>query len=468
MVLPTPSHKWSPIEDLPQDWQTTLVNPQVSALVQVWHEQAGELREKELYKNFLQKLRRQWAIETGVIEQFYSLSEGATKTLIEHGLDAALISHEESDESPESVVTKIKDQYQAIEGLYQFVSSARPLGKSYIKELHQVLTAHQPTYRARDTLGNEVERELPRGEWKKLPNNIEGPGGYRFEFCPPEHVEREMERLLELYDAHQKMSPNNVPPNVEAAWLHHRFALIHPFTDGNGRVARCLATLVLLKANWLPLVVTRHDRASYIDALRNADLGDLSPLVALIDSLQRKAIREALSLSEDVIHEASAIRTVLDSVKGRLAERRAKFTEQIASEGVGFKAYARGAQRNSAEANYHYFQIIQCARALGYYANLALFQAWALLAIDTETHTEILFSLHGIGHTSTGVLGCSAMVYNKETTDDGQRMIGDVRPLGDAPFEFTYADDPLDVEKRFRKWLDERVMEGLDHWQKGI
>ena len=43
-------------------------------------------------------------------------------------------------------------------------------------------------------------------------------------------------------------------PEVEAAWLHHRFGQIHPFQDGNGRVARALATMIFLRAGFVPLV----------------------------------------------------------------------------------------------------------------------------------------------------------------------------------------------------------------------
>ena len=42
---------------------------------------------------------------------------------------------------------------------------------------------------------------------------------------------------------------------MEAAWLHHRFVQIHPFQDGNGRIARALSTLIFVKAGWFPLVV---------------------------------------------------------------------------------------------------------------------------------------------------------------------------------------------------------------------
>ena len=46
-----------------------------------------------------------------------------------------------------------------------------------------------------------------------------------------------------MYTEHQGCG---VPLEVEAAWLHHRFTQIHPFEDGNGRVARALASLVFI------------------------------------------------------------------------------------------------------------------------------------------------------------------------------------------------------------------------------
>ena len=78
-----------------------------------------------------------------------------------------------------------------------------------------------------------------------------------------------------------------VSPDVLAAWVHHRFTQIHPFQDGNGRVARLLATLIFIRAEWLPLVVGRDDRVRYLDAFEAADKGEFLPLVAFFDTLQR-------------------------------------------------------------------------------------------------------------------------------------------------------------------------------------
>ena len=101
-----------------------------------------------------------------------------------------------------------------------------------------------------------------------------------------------MDRLIEYHRGHE-----SVAPEVEAAWLHHRFTQIHPFQDGNGRIARALATLVFVKAGWFPLVVRNEGRARYLDALERADAGDLSELVKLFASRQKDELLEALSIA---------------------------------------------------------------------------------------------------------------------------------------------------------------------------
>jgi Fic family protein len=494
LLIPDPkARRWRPIDDLPTNWEL-LIDPQVPALVKTWLDQAAELRERKSFHEFEKRLRRQFAVETGAIENIYRISDGATKTLIEKGLDAALLSHDDTDEPPDVVVARIKDQYRAIEGLYQFVSHQRQLTKSYILELHQVLTEHQQTHEARDTLGRYVRAELPRGRWKMMPNNVEGPDGFFFEFCPPIQVESEMDSLLRFHFQHEKAL---VSPLVEAAWLHHRFSLVHPFADGNGRVARCLATLVLLRARWLPLVITRSDKPSYIAALRTADDGDLSSLIAMFGNLQRRAIREALSVGEETLRESSRIQGILDGLKIALEKRREEkndlisqslqvatalqftaksrlqdlahdISDTVKTVDQAYKAFAYGAASGDANAHYNYHQIVQCARQLGYYANMSGFRAWSALALETEVRTELLFSFHEMGHGSSGVLCCAPMTYTKRPDDDGRTIIGEVVPLAAEPFEFTYAEPAENVNRRFEKWLDECVAVGLARWKNEV
>lgn len=488
------SHAWHPIKDLPEKW-SDLKDSQVEALMAAWQEQAKRLQGTHTYTEFLTRLRRQWAVETGILERLYSLSDGATKTLIEKGLDAAFIGREDTDQDPTDVAAIIQDQHTAIEGLYQLISGQRPLGTSYIKELHRTLTEHQTLYHGRDTLGQAVMRALPKGEWKKLPNNVEGPEGFSFEFCPPEQVDSEVDSLLAKHRTHEEEW--HVPPYVEAAWIHHAFTLIHPFTDGNGRVARCLATLVFLRHNWFPLVVTRNDRAEYISSLREADRGDLRRLVTLFVVLQRRAIREAFSLSEALAVEKIAIGSILNAVKNRFSRLRQEqetqkrqvldiadslqehvsmrleevaeeVTQALKEQDNRFKAYSTNAARGQDNAGYNYYQTVGCAKTHGYFANLEAYQAWADLTILTGTRTELLFAFHGMGKGSTGVIACAAMYYTKQASDGRETMIGEVTPLSEEPFALTYSEDPKAVLRRFKDWVTDRIILGLDRWRQDL
>lgn len=290
------SHAWSPITDLPADWQA-LVDPALVDLAQRWVKESQAIREHALLRDFVARLCRQYAIETGAIEEIYHISRNATMVLIDRGIDAALLSHGDTEEPADLVVARIEDQHRAIMGVYQFVASQRRLTKSFLLELHQVLTENQQTLMGRDSLGQWVERELPRGRWKPWPNNVGGPGGFHYEFCPPVQVDSEIDQLLAWYESHAEAG---VSPIVESAWLHHRFVQIHPFADGNGRSARCLASMVLVKAGWLPIVVTRDDKPAYFLALQAADDGDLRPLVKLFSLLQSIALRQALRVAAEI------------------------------------------------------------------------------------------------------------------------------------------------------------------------
>lgn len=287
-------HKWQPIEDLPADW-STLRSDELAALLRVWKVQRTRLDGTAALAEFQARMIRSWSIETGILERLYTLDLGVTLTLVERGFDAALIGHGDTDLPPSQLITILGDHREAAEGLFQFVKQERTLSQTHIRALHQVITRHQDAVDAIDTPGNAVRVPLLKGAYKKLPNNPGTPGTaeVRHEYCPPEHVESEMQRLVELHLNH-----TDVPFEIEAAWLHHRFAQIHPFQDGNGRVARALATLVCLRAGAFPLMIQRQDKPAYIKALEQADQGDLHPLVILFRRQQNDAFVKALSLSQ--------------------------------------------------------------------------------------------------------------------------------------------------------------------------
>ena len=257
------AHAWDFISDYETD-PAELAQPELKHLAAVWQEQRERLETQDSFVRFNERLHREWAIETGLIERLYAFDRGVTQLLIEHGIDAALIPHADGQQ-PESVAAMIGDHQAAVESIFRFVRGERPLSTSYVKEMHALMTRNQAWAEAADAQGRIGRVELVRGDYKRWPNNPRRPDGSIHEYCPPEHVAAEMDRLIELHQAHV-----SVPPEVEAAWLHHRFTQIHPFQDGNGRIARALATLVFVKAGWFPLVVRNEGRVRYLDALELA------------------------------------------------------------------------------------------------------------------------------------------------------------------------------------------------------
>lgn len=387
----------------------------------------------------------------------------------------------------------LRDQEQAINGIYAQVESGQPLSISFIKQLHQVITATQQTAAGEDPLGQPVETPLLRGEWKRQPNRMQFEDGRTLRFAPPEQVAAEMEQLIALHRAHLV---GGVAPEVEAAWLHHRFALIHPFQDGNGRVARCLASYVLIRAGWFPLVIRRGDRPAYLTALREADSGSLQPLVAHFAALQRSEVRRALSLSEQVVHQPkledslAEIGRVFDRRRRESEEKRRqalttadtlhhlltedveavskKLTSVLQQQNRRYNVKAFGAGSTDEKHDYNVWQVLECARGLGYFANVSLYHAWAKLQIRAAGIWEVLFSIHGSGTGGNrGIFACSCSLSRRESDgqDPNRTKIIELLSVTDEPFEFTYLEEPIDVQRRFRAWSQGAIVKAMNLWR---
>ncbi len=205
-----------------------------------------------------------------------------------------------------------------------------------------------------------------------------------------------MERLLALY---QETAEEH--PLVRAAWLHHRFIRIHPFKDGNGRVARALTLLVLLRARYAPLVVDRTQRGTYIDALDQANGGDLRDLVRLFARLEEIALRSELEQPAEPAAEGAGALAVARAYAQRLrALQDVEFTdratkaEALAGElhkkvvayleelGAGIRDQFREADSQALwsvydakppdeRARYWQKQIIRTAREVDFFTNLS-------------------------------------------------------------------------------------------------
>ncbi|NET47849.1 MAG: Fic family protein [Merismopedia sp. SIO2A8] len=85
-------------------------------------------------------------------------------------------------------------------------------------------------------------------------------------------------------------------PVEMATEIHARLVTIHPFTDGNGRVARLLMNLYLLRTSYPLAIIQASSRAAYIDAVVAWQSGDKTPLLLMVVNCVKVSAIEILSL----------------------------------------------------------------------------------------------------------------------------------------------------------------------------
>ena len=193
----------------------------------------------------------------------------------------------------------LADQESALEMVFSTVREERPLSHLVLCEWHALLTRHQETVVGLTPEGRRVQVPFEeKGVYKVRPNNPRRPDGVIHEYCPPEHCRSEMDRLFSLYADIRKKS---YPAEAEAAWLHHRFVATHPFRDGNGRVARLLMAYAYVRRGLPPPVIRAAERDAYIDALEEADGGNLRLLTEELAGLAMPTLRRAVRAAERVL-----------------------------------------------------------------------------------------------------------------------------------------------------------------------
>lgn len=476
-------YQWRPISPISdQDRKIDLAAMQ--PIYETWR--AAEARLEQLsptgLKEFNRRLVRRLSIETGILERLYELDRGTTEALITKGFVEELVSRSSTDIEPSRLIDILRDQEAAIQLVMDCVAHSRPLTKGFIHELHTVLTKHEDSTIAIDQFGNRREIPLLKGKFKELPNNPRREDGSIHEYCPPIQVGSEIDNLLNWLEEYGKEDPI-----IVASWLHHRFTQIHPYQDGNGRTARALTTLVLLKAKLLPLVIDRNLRTEYIESLEAADLGDLSKLASLFARLERGAIMQALSVDadEEISYQKSLTSAVIENLSAKFNRRKqAKFAElrQVNDVAIALRALTRscleaefnrlGASISSVSnphinisnggpdndnGHWYKFEVTKSANENDKYANFSEAHYFIKASIRVETERLVFVtSFHHVGRELSGIMEatCFARLESYEGSDDREYAEEDFFISSIEPFVFTYKTNLKDITDAFKRWLD--------------
>ena len=365
------------------------------------------------------------------------------------------MSHGDTNVPTQTLMNHLKDHLDAVDFVFDIVKENRPLTTSFIKELHQLVTRHQIHAEGRDQFGTKTKIVLLKGKYKEWENNPTRDDGTLILYCPPVHVVSEMESLVTIYN---DLVGKNTHPIIISAWVHHAFTTIHPFQDGNGRVGRLLASLILIKFNYFPFTVIREEaRVKYIDALEKADHNQPQMLVDYFCATQRRNIEKALNI-QDV--SASSLAAVADIFAKKLDNwhqkrheeyetwlsdnRRIIFNKSVDSLNT-YKAQLKSQFNGGVEMlitsasfddtkkqHYYYGQIIQYATKHDYYFNRTLPKAWILFKINLSPTKkyQLGFTLHHFGYENTAVAIGAFLEFKGDTqkkSDDLTSSI-DIKP----------------------------------------
>jgi Fic family protein len=399
----------------------------------------------------------------------YSLDRGTTEVLVERGIDARLIPRDASDRDPEWVAQVIQDHADVLDGLFAFVKGERQLSTSYIKELHAALLRHQEAAVVQDQFGQLMEVRLERGAYKKLPNNPRRPDGEIHEYCPPEHVASEMDNLIRMHHEH---IAKDVPVEIEAAWLHHRFTQIHPFTDGNGRVARALGSLVFLKGGWSSIVISEPDKPRYIDALEVADSGNLQALTDLFVVVQRQAfvellnVRDSLKPPDTIAGAIGAVEQLLehrDAASYHRLQRAKKTAVQLSIRGAAILSTA-SAQLRKVARDYTAVDDIDARSQKMIVGKLGGPDTPPLsdisqpgINIRIPNPFAIVLSFHQLGRVFHGlIIAKLSTVHTSEV-----EAIGEI-------FQINHRESVEQARIRFEKWLEKNVARAILSWREVV
>lgn len=147
----------------------------------------------------------------------------------------------------------------------------RELTETDIKELNKIILVRDFWKEAITEDNQPTRRKISVGNYKQYPNSVRLENGEMFDYASVTDTPILMKELMDWY----KTDGKNFHPVVLAALFHYKFVTIHPFDDGNGRIARLLLNYILLKNNFPPVVIKSNDKKNYLSALHKADLGDL-------------------------------------------------------------------------------------------------------------------------------------------------------------------------------------------------
>jgi len=268
----------------------------------------------------LSLLRREWNVEqvyesAGIEGNTLTLNE--TKLAISRGITISGKPPEHTDE-----VVHLHEAHRYLEEL---LKEAGPITQRQLLDVHALV------------LGRGASGA---GEYRRVEVAI---GNQRHK--PPHPLK--VQELMDGYFAWLARAVDDCPVPLQAAVAHAWLVHIHPFRDGNGRTARAIMNLLLMRAGFPIVIIRRKDRQRYYDALAASDEGDIGPLLELfvaratdslrqIDRVRQAATGVSLEMERIAVAEERSV-SVWNAAIGLLCEEIAAALERVRTQDPLFR-----------------------------------------------------------------------------------------------------------------------------------
>ncbi|MDR3220299.1 MAG: Fic family protein [Dysgonamonadaceae bacterium] len=185
----------------------------------------------------------------------------------------------------------------------------RPLTENFIRELNKTILVENFWKATKTPDGTPTRYKINVGAYKTRPNSVITVSGDLFDYASPEETPALMTDLVRWYNSMEtRLIASSQSPLtlIElAALFHYRYIRIHPFEDGNGRIARLLVNYVLLRNGFPMVVIKTDDKTNYLKMLHlcdietgvlpfegaRADIKQITPFVEYLTDIIAETIR---------------------------------------------------------------------------------------------------------------------------------------------------------------------------------
>ena len=224
---------------------------------------------KDAVKHLLEDMRLRHTYNSNAIEG-NTLTLQETKLVLEEGITIG--------GKPLKDHIEARNNADAFDFIVQLVQHKKPFSQDIIQHIHEIVT-----------------KSLLKDAGKYRTGNVRITGS---SITPPSYT-----KIISLMDDYiNTIKKLKIHPLKKATFIHYRLVWIHPFFDGNGRVARLVMNLYLMQHGYPPIILKQEQRKTYYNMLHQADNGNISPLAEFITKAMNESLQLYLSVFFDDEH----------------------------------------------------------------------------------------------------------------------------------------------------------------------